>query len=171
MFVIICCTGGKMSNQYKLIAVLFLFAVSGFIFNGCAGNCGYESGARVTPAFIAASGAKVYVHPPKDQTLSGWMETYIDMELEHLGFTLVDDPQSCDLLAYYSYSYDPSEPSYIRDFLIVFKPYPGDEPALMASASCYHRCSSSFTQAGGQEVHSAFLALGEELNRVAKTNH
>lgn len=160
-----------MNNHSKVFFVLFLVIVVGFIFSGCAGNCGYESGARVTPAFVAASGAKVYVHPPRDQALSGWMETYIDMELENLGFKLVEDPQSCDLMAYYSYSYDPSEPKYIRDFLIVFKPWPGDNPALMASASCYHRCSSSFTQAGGQEVHSAFLALGEELNRVAGTSH
>jgi hypothetical protein len=160
-----------MNNQCKLISVLFLVAIAGFIFSGCAGNCGYERGARVTPAFVAASGAKVYVHPPKDQTLSGWMETYIDMELEHLGFTIVEDPQACDLLAYYSYSYDWGEPSYIRDFLIVFKPYPGDNPALLASASCYHRCSSSFTRAGGQEVHEAFTALREELNAVAKTAH
>ena len=160
-----------MNNQLKVISLFLLIVATLFTFSGCAGNCGYESGARVTPAFVAASGARVYVHPPKDQTLSGWMETYIDMELSHLGFKLVEDPQACDLIAYYSYSYDPSEPSYIRDFLIVFKPYPGDDPALMASASCYHRCSSSFTQAGGQEVHSAFLALGEELNRVAGTSY
>ena len=160
-----------MSIQGKLISVLFLFAVSGFMFSGCAGNCGYERGARVTPAFIAASGAKVYVHPPKDQTLSGWMETYIDMELEHLGFKIVEDPKACDLLAYYSYSYDWQEPRYIRDFMIVFKPFPGDDPALLASASCYHRCSSSFTRLGGQEVHEAFTALREELNAMAKTEH
>ena len=158
-----------MNNQIKLVSVLFLVAIPGFIFSGCAGNCGYERGARVTPAFIAASGAKVYVHPPKDQTLSGWMETYINMELGNLGFTVVADPQACDLLAYYSYSYDWEEPSYIRDFMIVFKPYPGDDPALLASATCYHRCSSSFTRAGGQEVHEAFTALREKINATAKT--
>lgn len=160
-----------MNKLSKVSSVLMFFVVAGYLFSGCAGICGYESGARITPDFIAATGAKVYVHPPKDQTLSGWMETYIDMELEHLGFTMVEDSSACDLLAYYSYSYDPSEPSYIRDFLIVFKPYPGDDPALMASASCYHRCSSSFTQAGGQEVHEAFTALREELNAAAKTGH
>ena len=127
-----------MNNQCKVISGLLLLTVASVIFAGCAGCAGYERGARVTPAFVTASGAKVYVHPPKDQTLSGWMETYIDMELEHLGFTVVEDPQACDLLAYYSYSYDWQEPSYIRDFLIVFKPYPGDDPALLASASCYH---------------------------------
>ncbi len=151
--------------------MLGLFLIVGCIFSGCAGNCGYESGARVTPAFVAAAGAKIYVHPPKDRTLSGWMETYIDMELEHLGFTIVEDPHVCDLLAYYSYSYDHEQPRYIRDFMIVFKPYPGDEPALVASATCYHRCSSSFIQAGGQEVHEAFTALREKFNALAKTSH
>ena len=158
-----------MNKLLKVVLVLWLIVIAGFIFSGCAGNCGYERGARVTPAFIAASGSKVYVHPPKDQTLSGWMETYIDMELEHLGFMIVEDPHVCDLMAYYSYSYDRQETSYIRDFLIVFKPYPGDNPALLASASCYHRCSSSFTQAGGQEVHEAFTALREKINAAAKT--
>ncbi len=158
-----------MNNQLKVVSVLWLIAAAGFIFSGCAGCTGYERGARVTPAFVAASGSKVYVHPPRDQTLSSWMETYIDMELEHLGFTIVEDPHVCDLLAYYSYSYDWHEPSYIRNFLIVFKPYPGDKPALLASASCYHRCSSSFTQAGGQEVHEAFTALREKINAAAKT--
>ncbi len=158
-----------MNNQYKVISVLLLFVVAGVIFSGCAGCAGYERGARVTPVFVAASGAKVYVHPPKDQTLSGWMETYIDIELEHLGFKIVEDPHASDLLAYYSYSYDWEEPSYIRDFLIVFKPYPGDDLELLASASCYHRCSCSFTQAGGQEVHEAFTALREELNAASKT--
>ncbi len=160
-----------MNKPSKVIFVLLFIMVVGYFFSGCAGNCGYERGARVTPAFIAASGAKVYVHPPQDQTLSGWMEIYIDMELEHLGFALVEDPHASDLIAYYSYAYDPSETSYIRNFLIVFKPYPGDDSALMASASCYHRCSSSFTQAGGQEVHEAFTALREELNAVAKTEY
>jgi len=148
-----------MSNQYKFISVL-LFAVISFTCVGCAGNCGYESGARVTPAFVAASGARVYVHPPKDKTLSNRFKVNIELGLEDLGFTVVDDPGSCDLMAYYFYSYDWEQPAYIRDFMIVFKPYPGDQPELLASASCYHRCSSSFTQDGGQEVREAFRTLG-----------
>ena len=81
-----------MISSNKVISVLLLVFAAGYLFSSCAGNCGYERGARITPAFIAATGAKVYVHPPKDQALSGWMETYIDMELEHLGFVLVEDP-------------------------------------------------------------------------------
>ena len=152
----------KMSNQCKIVSVLLLLAVAGVVLTGCAGH---ECGARVTPAFVAASGAKVYVHPPKDQTLSGSMETRIDIELKQLGFTVVEDPHACDLLAYYSYSYDWDEPSCVHDFLIVFKPYPGDDLALLASASCYNRCSHS----SGQEVRKAFTALRKQLNAAAKT--
>ncbi len=151
-----------MNNQCKVVSVLLLVAVFSVTLVGCAGH---ESGARVTPAFVAASGAKVYVHPPKDQILSSSIETYIDMELERLGFTVVEDPHACDLLAYYSYSYDWDEPSCIHDFLIVFKPYPGDDPALLASASCYNRCSRS----SGKEVHKAFAALRKQLNAAGKT--
>ncbi|HDS17262.1 MAG TPA: hypothetical protein ENN66_11780 [Proteobacteria bacterium] len=156
-----------MKITVKMMELWLLLVTAAAWLGGCAGCGGYEKGARVTPAFVAAQGSRVYVHPPKDQKLSGWMETYIDMELEHLGFKPVESPAPGDLLAYYSYSYDWDEPSYIRDFMIVFKPYPGNDPALLASASCYHRCSCSFTQAGGQEVHHAFTALREELNALA----
>ncbi len=151
-----------MSRQRAIFSTLLLAVIS-FTFIGCAGNCGYERGARVTPAFVAASGSRVYVHPPKDKTLADRLEGNIDNELKSLGFTVVDDPQNCDLLAYYYYSYDWSHTAYIRDFMIVFKPYPGDDPALMASATCYHRCSSSTTQANGCEVGEAFKALRHEF--------
>ncbi len=157
-----------MSKQGKVFSVLLMVVIS-LTFIGCAGNCGYESGARVTPAFVAASGARIYVHPPKDGTMAGRLEGNIDNELNNLGFTVVDDPQNCDLLAYYYYSYDWSQANYIRDFMIVFKPYPGDDPALMASASCYHRCSSSTTQANGCEVGEAFSALRKEYKAAART--
>jgi hypothetical protein len=158
-----------MSKQGKILSVL-LMAVISLTFAGCAGNCGYESGARVTPAFVAASGSRIYVHPPKDRSLAGRLEGNINNELRHLGFTVVDDPQNCDLLAYYYYSYDFTETKYIRDFMIVFKPYPGDDPALMASASCYHRCSSSTTQENGCEVGEAFSALKKEFKAVRGAN-
>lgn len=157
----------KRDNLFRLL-ILWLGAL--FLLSGCAGTCGYEHGARITPAFAQAGGARVYLHPPKDQALSGWMETYVGIELEHLGFKRVTEPAAAELMAYYYYSYDPVEPSYIRNFMIVFKPYPGDQSELLASASCYHRCHSSFTQAGGQEVHYAFNALRQELNRFNKTS-
>lgn len=156
-----------MSNQRKFLSVLLLLVVSLTLY-GCVSSCGFETGARVTPAFVAASGARVYVHPPKDKTLASVLESNIDMELVKLGFTISEDPNSCDLLAYYSYSYDWNQPEYIRDFMIVFKPYPGDNPALMASASCYQRCSGSFTKGDGREVHEAFDALREEFNSASK---
>jgi hypothetical protein len=160
-----------MSNQCKFFSVFLLLVLISFTCFGCAGNCGYESGARVTPAFVAASGARIYVHPPKDVSLAGRLEGGIVAGLNDLGFTVVDDPGSCDLMAYYFYSYDWDQPAYIRDFMIVFKPYPGDKPELMASASCYHRCSSSFTQEDGQEVQEAFRALRKEYNSAAKAGN
>ena len=71
-----------MSKQGKVFSVL-LMAVMSLTFIGCAGNCGYESGARVTPAFVAASGARIYVHPPKDGTMAGRLEGNIDNELNN----------------------------------------------------------------------------------------
>jgi hypothetical protein len=151
-----------MSNQRSVNAVLLLAVIS-FVFAGCATCTSYETGARVTPAFSSAAGSRIYIHPPKDQTLSGWMETDIAAELSQLGFTVVGDANACDLIAYYSYSYDWDQPEYVRDFMIVFKPYPGDQPELLASASCYHRCSSSFLPREGREVHEAFAALRGKL--------
>ena len=148
------------SSAYVLLLVAFIgFGLSG---------CGFDRGARVTPGFMAALGSPVYLHPPRDQTLSGWMETYIAIELENLGFKIVDQPADEVLMAYYYYSYDWQEPSYIRDFMIVFKPYPGYEPELLASATCYNRCSNSFLQAGGREVHEAFTALREEMGKAGR---
>lgn len=151
-----------MRNQWRVNAILLLAVIS-FVFAGCATCTSYESGARVTPAFSLATGSRIYVHPPKDQTLSVWMEDDITAELNQLGFTVVEDPYACDIMAYYSYSYDWNQPEYVRDFMIVFKPFPGDQPELMASASCYHRCSSSFMPKKGREVRKAFAALREKL--------
>ena len=150
-------------NQQRRINAVLLLAVISLIFTGCATCTSYETGARVTPGFSAATGSRIYIHPPKDQTLSDWMEADIAGELKQLGFTVTGDPGACDLIAYYSYSYDWEQPKYVRDFMIVFKPYPGDQPELLASASCYHRCSSSFLPREGREVHEAFAALRQKL--------
>jgi hypothetical protein len=134
------------------------------IFSGCSG-CYYRSGARVTPAFSASRGMRVYIHPPRDKTLVAKMGPLVADEIHRLGFVPVDEPGESELIAYYYFDYDRQEPTYIRDFLVVFKPYPGDRSELLASASCNHPCSSTSLDRSnsGAEVHKAFAALRAKL--------
>jgi len=59
-----------MGNQRR-VKVILLLAVISFVFVGCATCTSYETGARVTPAFSSVAGSRIYIHPPKDQTLGG----------------------------------------------------------------------------------------------------
>jgi len=148
-------------NRFAVAGLLLVLAM---MFSGCE-SCYYQAGARSTPEFVAARGARVYVHAPRDKALADRIDPLVRSEISRLGFSVVSDPGNCDLIAYYYYSYDLQEPSYIHDFMVVFKPYPGDKPAVMASASCYHPCSSNTTDYAnpGREVHEAFSALRHKI--------
>jgi len=156
-----------MKRYCQMIAIAGLLLAAALMFSACSG-CYYRNGARVTPEFTAARGAKVYLHAPRDKALVSRMEPVIRAELRGLGFSLVDNPADCDIMAYYYYSYDLQEPAYVHDFMIVFKPFPGDRPELMASASCYHPCSSTAVDRAnpGLEVHKAFSALRKKFKPV-----
>ena len=157
-----------MKKLTGLLLVAGLCLAMAMIFSGCEG-CYYQAGARSTPDFVAARGARVYVHAPRDKALAGKIDPLVRSEVSRLGFSVVDDPTNCDLIAYYYYSYDLQEPSYVHDFMVVFKPYPGDQPALMASASCYHPCSSNVTDYAnsGREVKEAFAALRQKIKAAS----
>ncbi len=158
-----------MKSGCKPISILLLLLAALFLLSACCGGS-YRSGARVTPAFAASRGMRVYIHPPRDKTLVAKLGPLVADGVRRLGFVLVDDPGECELIAYYYFDYDRQEPEYVRDFLVVFKSYPGDRPELLASASCIHPCASSSYDHfnSGVEVRKAFAALRAKLAPMQK---